>query len=116
MQPVDASAPQSMHQKYTSPVGTKSFDRVHVLENARLSVDVLDGRYIVTAAISWPDLHLAAHPGVTLRGDVGFISSNAAGTIDVRPHLLGKPAHEPGHDMPSEAWLARSDGGGLKTQ
>jgi hypothetical protein len=106
MQPFDPTAPQSAHQKYTSPVGTKSFDRVEILENAKVSVKVLDGRYVVTAAIPLSDLHLDAHPGVTIRGDIGFISSNAAGTINVARTYWSNQHTNLVNDMPLEAWLS----------
>jgi hypothetical protein len=105
MQPIDPAAPESAHQKYTSPVGTKSFDRVEVLEDAKVAVNVLEGRYVVTAAIPLADLHLKPHPGVKIRGDVGFISSNAAGTIDVARTYWANQHTNLVNDMPIEAWM-----------
>jgi hypothetical protein len=105
MQPIDPSAPESAHQKYTSPVGTKSFDRVAILGSAKIFVSVLDERYIVTAEIPLADLHLTARPGMTIRGDVGFISSNAAGTIDVARTYWSNQHTNLVNDMPIEAWL-----------
>ena len=106
MQPVDPSAPPSAHRTYSSPVGSKAFDRVQILENVRVSVNVLEGRYIVTAAIPLADLHLNAHPGVTIRGDVGFISSNAAGVIDIARTYWANPHTNLVSDLPLEAWLS----------
>jgi len=111
MQPVDPSAPASTHQKYTSPVGTKAFDHVQILDDAKVSVNVKDGSYVVTAAIPLADLHLTPRAGMTIRGDVGFISSNAAGLIDVARTYWANPHTNLVNDMPIEAWLTPNQWG-----
>jgi hypothetical protein len=71
-----------------------------------VSVSVLDSRYIVTAAIPLADLHLKPRPGMAIRGDVGFISSNAAGTIDVARTYWANQHTNLVNDMPLEAWFS----------
>ncbi|HZZ72124.1 MAG TPA: hypothetical protein VFE24_07705 [Pirellulales bacterium] len=105
MKPVDKQAAPDQAYDYRSPVGVKHFDRVEVLEDAAIHVKVEKDRYRVEAAIPWKRLAWVPAAGATIRGEAGFISSNAEGTIDVARTYWSNPATNLTNDLPSEAWL-----------
>ena len=105
MAPVDKSAPAEAGKAYTSPVGTKKFDRVEVLADARVTAKTQGDRYIVEAAIPLKALGLAPQPGLKIRGDVGFISSDAQGLINTARTYWANPNTNLVNDEPLEAWL-----------
>jgi hypothetical protein len=105
MAPVDKTAPAALNAKYTSPVGTRAFDRVEVLADAQVAVRVEGGRYRVKAAVPLATLGIAPKPGLALRGDAGFISSDAQGLIDIARTYWANPTTNLVNDLPSEAWL-----------
>jgi hypothetical protein len=105
MVPVDEKAPADARKTYTSPVGSKPFDRVEVLAGARVSVKVEGARYRVEAAIPLRALGLSPRPGMTIRGDVGFISSDAQGMVNVARTYWANPNTNLVNDEPLEAWL-----------
>jgi sugar lactone lactonase YvrE len=105
MVPVDKSAPAAAAKDYTSPVGTRHFDRVEVLTAAQIAVRVTDGRYTVEAAVPLASLGLVPQSGLTLRGDVGFISSDAQGLSNTARTYWANPNTNLVNDEPMEAWL-----------
>ena len=105
MAPVDKSAPAGVAKAYTSPVGTKRFDRVAVLANAKVAVKTQGDRYVVEASIPLQALGLSPKPGLKIRGDVGFISSDAAGLINTARTYWANPNTNLVNDEPLEAWL-----------
>jgi len=105
MKPVDPAAPAAAKIKYHSPVGDRFFDRVELLGDAKVAAKVEDKRYTVEAAIPIKALGIDLSSGTDLRGDVGFIASDAQGLIDVaRTYWANKVANIV-NDMPTEAWL-----------
>ena len=105
MMPVDKTAPADKQVKFTSPVGTKVFDRVEILTDAIVKVKTEGGRYVVEAAIPLKNLNLVPKTGMVLRGDLGFISSDAAGLINTARTYWSNPATNLVNDLPLEAWM-----------
>lgn len=105
MQPVDADAPDAAGQTYTSPIMTKRFDRVEILKEASVAVTTSTGQYTLEAAIPLEAIGLEAKPGQTIRGDLGFISSDAGGTVNVARTYWSNEHTNLVNDLPSESWL-----------
>lgn len=114
MKPVDPSAPADRKRDYVSPVGTKKFDRVEVLAGARVAVNKSAGRYVVEVAIPLRAVGLKPAPGLVLRGDMGFISADAQGQINVARTYWANPNTNLVSDMPIEAWLPVGEWGSWK--
>lgn len=102
---VDASAPRALARNYTTG-WTKHFDRVEIVQTAQTAQKVEGNRYTVEVAIPLQAIGLALKPGLTLRGDVGFISSNAAGLIDTARTYWSNKATNLVNDLPLEAWFS----------
>ncbi len=62
-------------------------------------------RYRVAAAIPLAAIGLVPTPGMKLRGDVGFISSDAQGLSNTARTYWANPNTNLVNDEPSEAWL-----------
>ncbi|NQT51724.1 hypothetical protein HQ576_06730 [bacterium] len=105
MKPIDKTAPADAKVAYTSPVGTKAFDRVARLADAKVSGRTGDRWYTVEAAIPWSALGVVPEAGMTLRGDVGVISSDADGRTNTARTYWANPATNLVNDEPLEAWL-----------
>jgi hypothetical protein len=105
MRPVEAGAPAEVARSYTSPVGTKNFARVAPLAGARLGVQKLPGGYRVEAALPLAVLGLSTKAGSTLRGDVGFVSSDPQGTSNTARTCWSNQDTNLVSDLPLEAWL-----------
>jgi len=113
MPPVDAAAPATSKVEYHSPVGEKVFDRVEVLAGAEVAVRTHAGRYAVEAAIPLKSIGLAAKPGLTIRGDVGVIASDAKGRTNTARTYWANPHTSLVSDLPLEAWLCPATWGEL---
>jgi hypothetical protein len=105
MKPVDPTAAKSLATDYHSPVGDKHFDRVAILAAVTIRVKVEPDKYTVEAAVPLAALGLQARSGQTIRGDLGFISSDAAGTVNVARTYWANPHTNLVNDLPLEAWL-----------
>jgi len=105
MKPKDKAAPAGAKKSYTSPVGTKTFERLQVMAAAQVVVKTRAGGYVVEAAVPLADLGLKLAPGVKMRGDLGFISSDAAGRINTARTYWSNKQTNLVNDEPSEAWL-----------
>jgi len=105
MRPVDPAAGEDKKVHYHSPVIDKTFDRVEVLASAELAVRAEGQRYVVEAAIPLEALGLKPAAGMVLRGDVGFISSDADGRINTARTYWANKATNLVNDLPHEAWL-----------
>ena len=88
---------------YNSPVVAVKFESVTRL-NAVPQVKRGNGRTIVTLTVPWSELGLAAPAaGSKLTGDVGFILSDANGTINVARVYRANKATNLVNDQPGEA-------------
>jgi hypothetical protein len=104
MMAVDPTAPKELGKNYTTG-WTKHFDRVEQLTNAKVAVKVEGKRYFVEAAIPLANLGLTLKSATTLRGDVGFISSDAMGINNTARTYWANQATNLVNDEPLEAWL-----------
>ncbi len=105
MKPVDPRAESQLAITYHSPVQEHRFDRVDLLAEAQVALQRHANRYLVEVAIPLQSLGLELKPGSTLRGDLGFISSDADGTQNVARTYWSNAATNLVSDEPSEAWL-----------
>jgi len=105
MKPIKPGAPAEKKVRYTSPIGSDGFDLVDILTTARIAVKKAGRRYVVEAAIPLSALELKPRPGMTIRGDLGFISSDASGTINTARTYWSNKATNLVNDLPSEARL-----------
>ena len=114
MKPIDKGAPGVQAYHYRSPVGDRHFDRVEQLADAQVAVRVDAQRYWVEAAVPLRSLGLTPTTGLSVRGDLGFISSDALGTINVARTYWSNEVTNLTNDEPSEAWLYPATWGELK--
>ncbi|HUU68518.1 MAG TPA: hypothetical protein VM186_03270, partial [Planctomycetota bacterium] len=114
MKPIDEAAPKELSHRYHSPVGDKVFDRVEASTNVRVAVLTEDRKYWLEAAIPLKAIGLSPAPGMTIRGDLGFISSDATGRINVARTYWSNKATNLVNDMPLESWLYPATWGELK--
>jgi len=105
MAPVDKAAASSLARSYTSPVGSKLFDRVQVLDDVRIAVRVGKAGYCVEAAIPLKTLGFVAKTGASVRGDMGFIASDVQGMSDTARLYWANKDTNLVSDEPLEAWL-----------
>jgi hypothetical protein len=114
MQPVAPGAGAELRRVYESPVMTKTFDRVEVIKDARVDVKVRPNGYRVEAAIPLASLGWKPQPGATIRGDVGFISSDAQGQKNAARTYWSNKDTGLVSDLPSEALLYPSAWGPIE--
>jgi hypothetical protein len=105
MKPVDKAAPSDKAYTYRSPVGQRQFDRVELLSEAQIAVEVEDQGYWLEAAVPLRRIGLSPAPDLVVRGDAGFISSNAQGTMNTARTYWSNQVTNLTSDEPSEAWL-----------
>lgn len=113
MVPTDPTSKQTK-VRFNSPVGTRSFDRVEIIADARISVKAAGNGYVVEAAIPLAALKLTPQAGLSFIGDVGFISSDAQGLNNMARTYWANPHTNLVNDDPSEAWLYPDTWGELK--
>ncbi len=114
MRPNDPEAPAELHHTYVSPVYPKPFDRVELRDDIAVAQRATgNDTYAVEIAIPWALLGLEARPETLLRGDIGFISSDAAGRINTARTYWANQFTNLVNDEPSEAQLAPGEWGEL---
>lgn len=113
MMPKAKKVSNTHKQLYTSPVMTHPMDKVMILSDATIHVSKSPAGYQVEAAIPLKAMNLQLKSGSKLRGDVGFISSDATGRINnARTYWSNKQTNLIS-DLPSEAWLYPQQWGSL---
>jgi hypothetical protein len=105
MEPVNPTAAKSNAKVYTSPVGDKKFDEVRLFANVKVTIVKRESGYRLEAAVPLKEIGLQAEPGQEFRGDLGFISSDAAGKINTARTYWANKATNLVSDEPLEAWL-----------
>ncbi len=105
MRPVDSAAPADLKKSYSSPVGTKQFDRVELLKDVKVTAKNLSDGYRVEMAIPLATLGLAPKAGLTIRGDAGIITSDANGMANAARVYWANKNTNLVNDLPLEAWL-----------
>ena len=117
MQPVDPKAPADKKHIYASPVGTRTFDRVEILPDAKVTVVITSPKtYTLQAVIPLQAIHLNLKPGIALRGDFGIISSDSQGTINTARTYWSNTHTGLVSDRPFESWLYPATWGSLKVE
>ena len=109
-------APAERRRVYSSPVSTVAFDDVGPApETVRLAVETSAEGYVATLDIPWSELGLdaAPAPGTELRGDLGLLSSDAAGQSTTARLFWSAPCGNLVSDLPSEAALRPDQWGTL---
>jgi len=116
MRPIDKSAPEELKKAYNSPVTTKVFDRVEILKDAQIYVNVKKDSYIVEVGLPLSDLGLSLKPGTTIMGDIGFITSDANGTFNTARIYWANKFTNLVKDLPNEAWMTPGSWGELNVE
>jgi hypothetical protein len=111
MKPIDPGAGANLGVKYQSPVTVKSYDRVELMSDAVAAVRKSDNGYVLEASIPLARLGLKPQPGLTLRGDLGFISSDSTGMINAARTYWSNKDTNLVSDLPHEAWMTPSSWG-----
>ena len=106
MSPLAPKAPKELAETYSSPVGQKRFNRVEKLDGVPLSAKKTDSGYTMTAAIPLSALGIEPATGLKLRGDLGFISSDAKGITNMARTYWSNQATGLVNDEPMEAWFS----------
>ena len=108
MRPRLLGAPETERFSFNSPVQTVVFDSVTRLDVAP-EVEVGGDSVRVTLRVPWPLLGMEApERGATLRGDVGIILSDAAGTVNTARVYRSNRHTNLVNDQPGEAILQPS--------
>ncbi len=110
MQP-KSKAGATARKVYTSPVAPRTFDRVEILKAAKVKVTKGGGKYIVEAAIPMAAIGMKASGKIS--GDLGFISSDAAGKINTARTYWANKKTNLVNDEPAESWLEPHEWGEL---
>jgi len=98
--------PADQAWKAVSPISSVSFDRVRVLENARLALrEAGDYYYSVAASIPLSDLGLKPAENMRLKLDWGVIVTDSSGNSVMRRSYWANQATSIIADVPSEARL-----------
>jgi hypothetical protein len=105
MKQVAPGGPDADKFNFTSPVMTVTFDQVKLLSEVTPTVAVRGAGYTVTATLPWVTLGIEPAAEKRLRGDVGFILSDPAGTINVARVYWSNKSTNLVNDQPGEAIL-----------
>jgi hypothetical protein len=108
-------APESAGVTFQSPWRGERVDVVRRLDKARIAVIRSAGEYSVEAAIPLADLGLAdtLRHDAALRGDIGIIYGDAAGTANIFRNYWSNQATGLINDVPGEIMLTPSAWGAL---
>ncbi|MDB6167946.1 MAG: carbohydrate binding protein with domain, partial [Verrucomicrobia bacterium] len=111
MQPVAPNAVKELAKTYSSPVGSRKFDRVEVLKGAQVVITKEKEKYTVEAAIPLAALGLKPEPALEVKGDAGYISSDAAGITNTARTYWSNQNTGLVNDLPGEAALRPGEWG-----
>jgi hypothetical protein len=101
---------------FSSPTGTLSFDRVTVLENAKVAVEQKSDGYSLEAAVPLKDIGFQPAPGSFTRGDLGVIFSDPGGSRNVLRVYYANKDTAIVNDIPSEARLEPQKWGAIRIE
>ena len=90
---------------FSSPTGNEEFERVVVLEDARVVVARQEGGYLLEAGVPLAAIGLVPQPGTLLRGDLGVLFSDPGGSRTVLRAYYANRQTAIVNDIPSEARL-----------
>jgi hypothetical protein len=111
---VDPAAPKTENKTYSSPVGSVKFDSVAVLDSTKVVITKSAKGYTVEASIPLAALGLKPEAGLEIRGDVGFISSDAGGLINTARTYWSNKNTGLVNDLPGEAAIRPGDWGSMQ--
>jgi hypothetical protein len=95
-----------MPKTFSSPTGNEVFERVQILENAKVAIQRTDTGYELEAAVPLADIGFIPAAGLKTRGDVGVLfSTDGGGRTILRAYYSNKDTAIV-EDVPSEARLA----------
>ncbi len=100
--------------KFSSPTGTAVVDSVTIMKNVSTAIAKDSGAYTAEITIPWKELGLSAAPRGILRGDVGVIMSDSAGTINVARYYHFDQKSQVTVDLPSETCVDPSQWGRIE--
>jgi hypothetical protein len=106
MRQISSAAPAGAAYEYSSPVTTVRFAEVRRLAEVPAVKRDADGYVTVRLDVPWASLGMSAPaPDAMMRGDAGFILSNADGTLDAARIYRSNKNTGLVSDMPGEARL-----------
>ncbi|MFG0251022.1 MAG: sugar-binding protein, partial [Phycisphaeraceae bacterium JB051] len=111
LMPKAKQSSESEKQIYISPVMTHPMDKVIILKDAKVHISTNNDGYIVEAQLPVLSLGLELKPQMQLTGDVGFICSDATGSINTARIYWSNKQTNLISDLPAEAWLYPSQWG-----
>jgi len=114
MKPIDKTAGADKAITYSSPVMTRKFNRVEILENAEINIKTEGKTYVVEAKIPLADIGMQVNEDMLISGDIGIITSDSMGSINTGRIYYYNKATELTSDMPSEAILNPDKWGKMK--
>jgi hypothetical protein len=100
--------------KFVSPVGMYVVDEIKVLEKVRVNIKKGTKSYSAKIIIPWKELGLSEVPDGIIKGDVGVIMSDSAGTRNVARYYYYDQNSQVVSDLPSEAKVDPSQWGNLE--
>lgn len=93
-QPVAPGAkPEEAWETFTAVAGKTHFDRVVVLDSARLAMNTTDKNGIIEASVPLKDLGLKIVPGLRLKMDWGVLYSREGNSVQSRSYWTNKMAN-----------------------
>jgi len=110
---VDKTAPKDKKVLYQSPVMTRSHDRVEIMTDAQTKVSKANNRYTVEVVIPLKTIGLKPVKGMKLKGDLGFIASDATGQINAARTYWSNKNTNLLSDLPQESWFVPQSWGEL---
>jgi hypothetical protein len=94
-----------MPKTFASPTGNETFERVQVLDTARVAVERTPTGYILEAAVPLAEIGLEPAEAAAIRGDVGVLfGTDGGGRTVLRAYYANKDTSVV-EDVPSEARL-----------
>jgi hypothetical protein len=90
---------------FTSPTGQEAFDRVVVLDAARVAIERSEKGYVLEAAVPLAAIGFPSKPGIKTKADLGVLFSNDGGGRTVRRAYVTNKDTSIVEDVPSEARL-----------
>ena len=108
--------PESERVGFSSPWRTVFFDTVMRVSAVRAATGGIAGGYFVEATIPWSELGIKPESGLELRGDVGILFADGAGTSTVSRQYWSNRSTGLVNDVPGEAELTPGLWGTLKLE
>lgn len=98
---------------YSSPVATYVFEKADLNEKVKVKLTTNNGNSTALLTIPWTEIGVTPKSGLALRGDIGFILSDAAGKVNAARIYWSNQQTGLVNDIPHEAKLAPSKWGTL---